>query len=207
MNRRIFEILAVVLTGTFKFVLVDYLNAKFWFILVAGFIWCGYIIFRIFRDRRVINDWGFGFVGFGSSVKIILIPAMIMTLLSIWYGTSQDQLIFNWHIIPIMVLYPLWGTVQQFLIISLFGGNLAQIEKPRISLVVIIGLTSTLFSVVHYPSTQLIGATFLLAIFYMLIFLRFKNLWALGLFHGWLGCIFYFFVLGRDPWVEFIGSM
>lgn len=207
MNRRIFEILAVILTGTFKFVFVDYLNAKFWFILIAGLFWCGYIIFRLFQDRRVINKWGFGFVGFKSSIKIILIPALIVTLLSIWYGTSQDQLILSWHIIPIMVLYPLWGTVQQFLIISLFGGNLAQIEKPRISLVVIVGLTSILFSVVHYPSIQLMGVTFLLAIFYMLIFLRFKNLWALGLFHGWLGCIFYFFVLGRDPWVEFIGSI
>jgi len=41
----------------------------------------------------------------------------------------------------------------------------------------------------------------------MPLFLKYRNLWALGLFHGWLAAVFYFLALGRDPWLELIGTI
>lgn len=151
--------------------------------------------------------WGFKTSGFRESVRVISIPALVVTGLSFTYGLMKGHLVFNWHIIPVVILYPLWGTVQQFLVISLFGGNLSDKRHPRFNTALVVLLTAALFGIVHYPSFLLITATFFLAIFYFLLFIRFRNLWALGIFHGWLACIFYFFVLGRDPWLEFVNTI
>jgi hypothetical protein len=190
-----------------KFLVVDLLDAKFWFIMLAGIFWLGYIFTRIYTDRSVISEWGLGLAGFMQSLKILSIPALVVTIISIWYGLDQEVLIFNWHIIPVMILYPLWGSIQQLLIIALFGGNIYYLENANINKLTIVSLTSILFSVVHYPSLPLMVATFFLAVFYCFLFFRFRNILVLGLFHGWLACIFYFFVMGRDPWLEFVGSM
>lgn len=207
LSREKIEIITVVITGMLKFLLVDFLNAKFWFILLAGIFWFIYILSRIKTDKSVLAYWGFQSSGFWKSVSIISVPAIIITILSVVYGSVNSHLVFNWHIIPIMILYPLWGTIQQFLILSLFGGNLGAMKKPELNSSLVVFLTSILFGIVHYPSVPLIFATFSLAIFYMLLFLRYKNIWALGLFHGWLACIFYFFALGRDPWLEFVNTI
>ena len=44
--------------------------------------------------------------------------------------------------------------------------------------------------------------TFILALLYTTVYLRERNLFALGLFHGWLGALFYYTVVGRDPYME-----
>jgi membrane protease YdiL (CAAX protease family) len=123
------------------------------------------------------------------------------------YGLTYDTLVFNVHIIPILLLYPLWGTIQQFLIIGLLVKNLSAFKNRSIPSTLVIIIASVIFSVVHYPSAPLIIATFFLAVFYGWLYLRYNNLWILGLFHGWLGGLFYFFVLGRDPWVEFLKAV
>jgi hypothetical protein len=38
------------------------------------------------------------------------------------------------------------------------------------------------------------------------IYLRWRNLWPLGIYHAWLGVFAYFWVLHRDPWLEVFGS-
>jgi hypothetical protein len=48
-------------------------------------------------------------------------------------------------------------------------------------------------------------ATFGLGLVYIPLYLRYRNLWPLGFYHGWLGTLFYLWVLGRDPWVETFG--
>jgi len=37
------------------------------------------------------------------------------------------------------------------------------------------------------------------------LYFRYRNLWPLGVLHGWLGAFFYLWVLGRDMWVENFG--
>lgn len=190
-----------------KFWVVDFLDAKFWFILLTGTFWISYITFRIYKKPAVLNDWGIGVAGFRQTFQVLSIPALVITLGFIWFGWSNNILIFNWHIIPVIILYPLWGAIQQLLIISLFGGNIYSLENTKLNKLSIIGLTSILFSIVHFPSIPLMVGTFFLAISYCLVFFRFRNILALGLFHGLLASFFYFFALGRDPWLEFVGSI
>lgn len=203
--RRNFEILAVLVTGISKLVFVNLLDLKFWFILITGTGWIFYLLLNTSLHPDRVKTWGFRREGFRKSLGFLLIPAMLVVALSYGYGVYQGHLILNWNLLPVLLFYPVWGTVQQWLVISLFGHNLLKVES--LPVIGVYTTTALLFGIIHYPSGLLIAGTFLLALVYLYVFSKFQNLWALGVLHGWLGGIFYFFALGRDPWVEFTGSL
>ena len=204
---RVLEIMAVVFTGFCKFLFVDYLRQKFWFVTIACIAWSLYILYRIRRDKSLPGYWGLRKEGFKSSLKVVLPLAIVAILTFVIVGTARGTLMLNWHILPILILYPFWGTIQQFLIIGLIARNLSDFENHTIPKSVVVVASSAVFSAVHYPSLPLMAVTFVLALLYTILYLKFNNLWILGLFHGWLGCFFYLFVLGRDPWMEFIQAI
>ena len=51
----------------------------------------------------------------------------------------------------------------------------------------------------------MVPATFLLELLVIPLYLWQRNLWPLGLLHGWLAAMFYLWVLDRDLWAEYIG--
>jgi len=204
---RILEFVAVLLTGFGKFVLVDWLNLKFWYILIASTCWIGYITWRIRHHPALPAYWGFTKKGFSESLRWILPFAVVSIIAFYIYGSITNALLFNWHILPVLVSYPCWGIIQQFLIIGLIIRNLADYDGKKIPKVLIILIATTLFAIVHYPVILLVAGTFVLALLYSLVYWKHGNLWVLGLFHGWLGGFFYFFVLGRDPWLEFLAAI
>ena len=206
-GKRIFEIGAVVITACGKFLFFDILNAQFWYILIVCLFWVGFSVFRYWQNENVLKYWGFKKEGSKESLKVILPLSIFAVLLFYLYGTLKDGLILNWHIFPTLLLYPIWGIVQQFLILGLVAGNLHDFSGVKIPKSVIILLTSILFAVIHYPFYMLIWGTFALALCYTWIYLQYRNLWVLGIFHGWLGCFYFFFVMERDPWLVFINSI
>ena len=137
------------------------------------------------------------FIATGSFAILVFVALM-------GYAAWNDRLIWSSHMIPILLLYPIWGVIQQFLMMSLIGGNLQAMNKPNWLVIIV---TSTMFAIVHYPSWILVGGTFFLSLFYIRIFMKWPNLWALGLFHGWLGCFFFYWILNRDPWLEFVAML
>jgi len=201
------EIFAVLATGFGKLIFFNWLHLQFWFIMLASIFWIGYIIYRIRSDKVVLICWGFRKEGFRESVRMIAPLAIIALLLFILYGMRSGKMILSWHIIPSLVLYPLWGTIQQFLIMAMVAGNLDNLNRLKIPRYVSIFITAFTFGIVHFPYYQLIVGTFILAIIYALVYFKYRNLWVLGIFHGWLGSFFYFFVLGRDAWITFIDSI
>ena len=66
-------------------------------------------------------------------------------------------------------------------------------------------ICAVLFSLVHVPDPQLMVATFVLGLAFTPIYLRWRNLWPLGVLHGWLGAFCYVWVLDRNPWQEVFG--
>jgi hypothetical protein len=203
----VIEISAVLTTGAGKFIFFNWLHLQFWFIILASILWISYIIYRVRSDNSVLNWWGFRKRGFKESLRMITPLAVIALTLFILYGLRSGKIILSWHIIPSLILYPLWGTIQQFLIMALLAGNLDTLQSIKVPRYWSIFITAFVFSIVHHPYYMLIAGTFLLAIIYALIYLKYRNLWVLGLFHGWLGSFFYFFVLGRDAWATFVGSI
>jgi membrane protease YdiL (CAAX protease family) len=206
-KRRIFEISAVVLTALGKFIFMDYLSWRFPFVVVAIISWVSYIIYRKKTQQGIIRYWGFRMDNFRTVLKKILPFGILAVITFFGVGFYKGTLNINWHIIPILILYPIWGTIQQFLLIALTAGNLQDINGQKLNKGFIILLSAILFGAIHYPFIWLMIATFALAIFYGWIYLGERNIYVLGLFHGWLGGIFYYTVLERDPFLEMFGKI
>ncbi|EDP72233.1 hypothetical protein FBALC1_14067 [Flavobacteriales bacterium ALC-1] len=199
---RIIEIIAVALTAIGKFVFVDYLNWRLPFIIITILAWSLYVIYRYRKDKLVLKDWGFRTDNFKTVIKLMLPFSVVSILFFFTIGYFQDTINITWHILPLLITYPIWGIVQQFLTIAIVAGNLNQMKRFKLSKPLIVFITAILFSVVHYPSLWLMLGTFILAIFYGYIYLKEKNVYALGLFHGWLGALFYYTVVNQDPFAD-----
>jgi membrane protease YdiL (CAAX protease family) len=206
-KRRVLEITAVVLTAIGKFIFMDWLNWRFAFVAIAILCWVIYIIYRSRKQPGILRYWGFRSDNFKKVVKMIL-PFGVFSLIAFaGIGFYQGTVNMSWHIIPILVLYPLWGVIQQFLLIALTAGNMQDMKSYRLNKQFIILITAILFALVHYPYTWLMIGTFILALLYGFIYLKERNIYVLGIFHGWLGGLFYYTVVDRDPFLEMFGKI
>lgn len=201
-KRRWLEITAVLATGLFKYVLMDWLNFRAFYIAVVCIFWSVYIYKRYRTDKFVLQQWGFRKNNFRQSFLFLLPFALVMVAAIIWYGISYNVIFLNWHLIPVFLFYPAWGIIQQFLIAALVAGNLQAIQKVKLRKSQIFLLTSLVFAWVHYPSLPLMVFTFFMELVFLLAYFKWRNLWALGLYHGWVASLLLFFVLGRDLWNE-----
>lgn len=201
------EIPAIIITVLGKFLFMDYLNWRFPFVLGASIFWLVYIWYRSKTSKGILKYWGFRTDNFGTVLKMVLPFGVTAVLAFFIIGGIQGTINPTWHIIPVFLFYPLWGSIQQFLLIGLVAGNLYNNREKKINKHLSVLLAAILFALVHYPDYWLIGGTFILAIFYGYIYLKERNLYVLGIFHGWLGALFYYTVLDRDPFYEIFGEL
>jgi uncharacterized protein len=198
------EISAVALTGILKFLLFDYLNWHFIYVTSAVLFWMIYIYSRFKRNKNITEYWGFTRKNLDKSLVITGLFSFICFILFFLFAIWRNYPLWNPHMIFSFLTYPLWGLIQQFLIMSLVAGNLKDMEHVSLKKTFIVVSVSIFFAIVHLPSLMLTIGTFFLAVFYCIVFLKYRNLYPLGIFHGWIGGLFYFYVLNRDPWAQFI---
>ncbi len=195
------------LTAIGKFIFMDWLNWRFPFITTAILGWVIYIIYRSKTTPGILLYWGFRTDNFKSVLKKVLPFGLAVVFICIVIGIFRHSINVTWHIIPILVLYPIWGIIQQFLLIALTTGNLQDRKGNTWSNTLIILLAAVLFAIVHYPFIWLIAGTFVLALFYGWVYLKERNIFVLGIFHGWLGGIFFYTIMNRDPFLEAFGKL
>ena len=186
---------------------MDFLNRRFQFILTAIVFWSAYIIYQSHKNPGILKYWGFRIDNFKSVMKKVLPYGIIAIISFVCIGFYQQTINITWHIFPILILYPIWGIIQQFLLIALTAGNMQDFKGIHLPKGMIIIISSLLFAGIHYPFIWLVIGTFILAVFYGFIYLKERNIYVLGLFHGWLGGIFYYTVVGRDPFLETFGKL
>jgi hypothetical protein len=80
--------------------------------------------------------------------------------------------------------------VQQLLVQGIFVRIVAAVSAGLWQKVVTTLAAALLFGAVHLPDMRLTAATCVLGAVFTMIFLRWRNLWPLGLWHGWLACSF-----------------
>ena len=201
--------MAVLATALGKFLFMDYLEWRFPFVVGASVGWLIYIFYRWRVTPEIFKHWGFRKVNFKKVLKLVLPFGLVGLVAMIIIGAIQGTINLTWHIIPILITYPIWGTIQQFILIALLAGNLSELEsnKLRLGKTVIILISAVMFAGIHYPFWWLIAATFVLAIFYGFVYLKERNIYVLGLFHGWLGAMFYYTVMNTDPFLETFGKL
>jgi len=202
---RLLEVFAAAITGIGKIVFINLIDFRLPFIILTCLGWLGYAIYRASREDKILEYWGLPWKGFSTSFWQLLPIVIVVMLLFLGFGYYFQTSVLDGSIVLILLLYPIWGVLQQFLVLGIFARNLADGWRGKLPTLLVIGLTALLFSIIHYPSPVLIGATFFLAIVYVTLYLRGHNIIVLGIYHGWLAAFFFYSVLGRNPWLEAFG--
>ena len=173
-------------------------------IAILGVAWLAYVVRRLVVDPDAAARWGLTRRGLRpSALAGVALLATAGGALAAW-AAVRGTLLFDGHMLPLLVLYPLWGLVQQFLVLSIRLQTLeAELAVRCRPCLVLVGALA--FGAVHLPDVPLAVATLLLGAVLSAIFLRWRCLWPLGVAHGWLGVAFYRWVLQRDPWAELFG--
>ena len=198
------EILAVMMTGILHLVFKS-LGAKGLFIALASVSWISYIVWRVRQDSSLWVKWGFQTKNLSSAFFLPTVIFVGGVSLMAWYGLVNHRVLWQDHILFLLLLYPLWGLLQQFLVQALGVANLMALF-PKQGWMVAMPVGIVLFAIIHFPNGLLMIATGLMAGLFIPCYLRDRNLWPLGLYHGWLGTFFYLWVLGKDPWVSVFGK-
>ncbi|GJL53456.1 MAG: hypothetical protein NPIRA02_05880 [Nitrospirales bacterium] len=203
-GRAAIELGAVVFTGL-SHVVFQGLGAKGLFIALAVTSWVTYIGWRVRDNPSLWRQWGFRVDNLKASIFLPTLVFVLAMLGMLWFAISRGRDLWSAHIVILLLLYPIWGVLQQFLVQALGVSNLRTLF-PYAGIQWIVLLGASLFSVVHYPHGWLMFATGLLACVFIPSYLRHRNLWVLGVYHGWLGTFFYQWVLNQDPWVAAFGA-
>jgi membrane protease YdiL (CAAX protease family) len=194
------EVAATIATGLL-FLLFRFFRLQGVFVPTAASFWIVFVWYRSRQNSNLLRVWGFRldtlWPAFRTTTAFSLPMAGAMALVAVIRGTLR----FPGHAWILLALYPIWGVVQQLLVQGFLVRNIEG-TIPRFALILV---GSCLFAVVHVPEPGLMVATFGMGLVYIPLYLRYRNLWPLGLYHGWLGTLFYLWVLGQDPWVETFG--
>ncbi|MGQ0614414.1 MAG: CPBP family glutamic-type intramembrane protease [Planctomycetaceae bacterium] len=196
------EILAVLATGVLHLLFEELFRAKGIFIGAAASAWLAYALFRSRRDRAVWQAWGFRREGLSPAAIACLVLLVAGAAAMAAVAAARGSLRLHPHLLPLLAVYPAWGLTQHFLLQAMFARN---VRDAGLRPAGTTALTAPLFGLVHWPDRLLMGATALLAFALTPLYLRWRNLWPLGIVHGWLGALAYFWLLERDPWAELFG--
>lgn len=201
MNRRLVEIAAVFLTAIAKWVMVDWLELRPYFIVSAISFWTIFIISNAKKQGRPWASLGLGKEGLRSTTWVCLSVGIPFAIAFGIYGAINETELWQPSLIPVLLLYPIWGLLQQLITMNFVARNLSDLNVRNSQSILITGFA---FALVHLPDLPLALATLALGLFYGGLFLKYRNIWPLGILHGWLGALFYYWVLGRDPWAEIL---
>jgi hypothetical protein len=191
------EVFAVVATGLLYYVF-KYVGARSVFIISAVCFWLVYIYSRANNDSTALDKWGFRAKNLAPCFLTATLLSVPILVSMAGFSASRGELTFPAHAWILLALYPIWGIIQQFLVQALVVRNLAR-SGLTLSPAAIVLIGATVFAMAHLNNPRLLLATFGLGLVFPPLYLRYRNLWPLGLYHGWLGAffIFGFFIITR----------
>lgn len=161
--------------------------------------WAGYIACRCRGDVEARRALGLQRRGLGATLRITLPLALASVALFAAFAWSQGTLSLPWTLALLFLTYPAWGLTQQLLVQGVLVRNLDAVPALQRRPWLIALAAGLLFGLVHWPFPELMVATTLMGAGFALIWLRHRNLWPLGLVHGWGGALFFLWVMGKDP--------
>lgn len=165
-------------------------------VIVAG--WIAYLGYLVVKDRPRLVEMGFRREGLGATAAAALGFFAVACVGMAVFGTVR----FGVNMLILAALYPIYGLVQQWLV----QGIVARQLVTRAPAWVVVPATALVFGLLHMPDRLATVATFVLGLVFVPIYLRWRNLWALGFVHGWLAIPMYFWIVGIDPWAAALSA-
>jgi hypothetical protein len=195
------EIAAVALTGLAFWAFESLCCHRLLFIVPCAGLWGAYVALRVGRDRSELRRWGIRADNLRAAWApcFAVFAAGALALFGCRIAVGWKPLPSSW--VFVVLLYPVWALFQQFFVQSLLAGNLRRLGVPPAA---IVPVAAILF--VHAPNWALVALCAVAGAIWTTLFLRTPNLIPLVLCHGWLGALVYYWVLGRDPWLELLAG-
>lgn len=161
-------------------------------------LWSLYAAARVRAQRRLLERWGLRPNVHLRPLVAILAPLLGgLVLLGLGLAWVLGRSLLPPYLWLSLLLYPLWGLIQQWLVQALFVDNVRALAGA--STLWLLGLGAIGFGAIHLAHPPLVVATALMGGVYVALFQRWRNLWPLACCHGWLGSLFYPWVLGINP--------
>ena len=160
-----------------------------WAQWLLGAIAFSYIFFITFRSHPTAEQLGLRVAGTRRALWIVAAALLVAGVgVSISVRLHTFHAVFRNHAVEWGFLaYIGWALVQQFILQNFFLARLVRITPTRALAIVSAGL---LFALVHLPNPLLVIATIVWGIVACALFLRYRNLYVLGVAHAILGmCI------------------
>ena len=141
----------------------------------------------VLARRPSVDDLGMGFRGLGRSFWIL--PAAIVVTIASGLVAKQIGTLHPLYKGDFKHIggYVVWTLYQQFLMNDLFMPRLTRLLGGE---GVAVGVAAVLFATAHLPNLPLTAATLVWGAISCTLFLRYRNLYALGLAQGLLGLCF-----------------
>lgn len=165
-------------------------------IVVIVAAWVAYLVYLLARDRPRLSVMGFQRAGLVASTRVSAALLVLACAGMAAWGITHETFRFSPNMLILLALYPAYGLVQQWLIQGVVARQLSQ----RVPAWATVLMTAIIFGLLHVPDTLAAIATFVLGLALTPIYLRHRNVWALGVVHGWLAIPMYFWIAGVDPW-------
>lgn len=144
---------------------MDVLGFRLLYISSACIFWVSYVLLRKKQEPKILDYWGMNTKNFKQTFFELLPFALVLSVLFIVVGNVLQTTVLNSRIIPILLIYPLWGIVQQFIMIGVLAQNLKDSEKIKTKNFWVVLLTATIFAIVHFLYQWPL-------LFYWLLFIR-----------------------------------
>jgi uncharacterized protein len=187
-------------------VILDAEKPFFPFIIGCCLTWVIYISVNIIRNPSIACEWGFRLDNLGIASRWPFVFMVIGIVSMSIFGAIQGTLRLPIHLPLLLLLYPLWGIIQQFLALGIVVSSLEKIPWLHDKRILIVLLTGGLFALVHINDWRVMLATFALELAFVPMYWQHRNLIPIAIVHGWLGAFYYLWVLDVDLWVETFGS-
>ena len=169
-------------------------RAGLWFSAAAAMAFVGYLVWRARGGSAVRHMWGMRRDNFWSALRAQLVFGACGATVMIAYAATVGAVTLPWGFWLTLVLYPVWGTIQQFALQNLIARNVIGFVSHPIAVA-----AAVLFATSHIPRWPLVALTLVSGFFFTLIYRRRPNLWAVGIVHGVLGSLAVYLVSGEDP--------
>ena len=193
-RRECVEILALGGLIALYALLREYIAGRALFIVPASCLVVGYGWFMIRTGSATLREFGIGRTNLRRATALTLSVSVPAAIAMLWLAKRQGSLVSPESFYVMLVAYPFWGLVQQFIFQSFLHTRLIRLGASQWSVIVV----GAAYAVVHLGSQTLAIVMLCGGIVMSVIFRAAPNIIPLGIAHGVLGAILYHLVLGHD---------
>ncbi|UCE89807.1 MAG: CPBP family intramembrane metalloprotease [Pseudomonadota bacterium] len=137
-----------------------------------------------------------------SARSILLLTALVVAVFFGWYLLSEHEASFGNMLLTIAIYLP-WALVQETIFLFYLLGRL-RVLFPATSPVALSAVNGTAYGAVHWPDPWVGVLAALIGAIWAYSYFHHQRLLPIAVSHAVLGATFYYLVVGRDLFSEFL---